>query len=77
MTVLATVMVYRGQNVFRRYLRSIVEAGIAPDRLRTRAGSGLLYVEVPHFEQDVHDLSALHDVASFLVGERTMPTVIG
>lgn len=47
------------------------------DRLRTRAGPDLLYVEVPHFEQDVYDLTALDDVASYLVGERTMPTVIG
>ena len=46
------------------------------DRLRQRAGQDLLYVEVPHFEEDVHDLAALGEVASYLTGARTMPTVI-
>lgn len=47
------------------------------DRLRQRAGRDLLYVEVPHLEEDVHDLGALHEVSSYLTGARTMPTVIG
>ena len=50
---------------------------IQADRLRQRAGHDYLYVEVPHFEQDVHDLGALAEVAAYLTGARTMPTVIG
>jgi anion-transporting ArsA/GET3 family ATPase len=46
------------------------------DRLKQRAGKGQIFVEVPAFEQDVHDLSALADVASYLVGEHTVETVI-
>ncbi len=46
------------------------------DRLRQRAGAEQLYVEVPAFEQDVHDLAALAQVASYLTGARNMPTVI-
>ncbi len=49
---------------------------VQADRLRQRAGDGLLYVEVPHFEQDVYDLTALADVARYLTGEATVPTVI-
>lgn len=47
------------------------------DRLKQRGGKEQIYVEVPAFEQDVHDLSALAEVASYLIGEQTMPTVIG
>lgn len=47
------------------------------DRLVQRAGKGQIYVEVPAFEQDVHDLGALAEVASYLVGERTTQTVVG
>lgn len=47
------------------------------DHLRERAGSDHRFVEVPAFEEDVHDLSALAEVASYLTGERSMPTVIG
>ena len=50
---------------------------IQADRLRQRAGQDYIYVEVPQFEQDVHDLGALSEVAAYLTGERTMPTVIG
>ena len=39
-------------------------------------GAGQLYVEVPAFETDVHDLSALAEVARYLTGEATVPTVI-
>ncbi|HJL14701.1 MAG TPA: ArsA-related P-loop ATPase [Sandaracinaceae bacterium LLY-WYZ-13_1] len=46
------------------------------DRLKQRAGKGQTYVEVPAFEEDVHDLAALAEVAAYLTGEQTMPTVI-
>ncbi len=46
------------------------------NRLRQRAGPELLYVEVPYFEEDVNDLASLAKVASYLTGERTMPTVV-
>lgn len=46
------------------------------DHLRQRAGQDRLYVEVPAFEQDVHDLSALAEVAAYLTGARSLPTVI-
>ncbi len=46
------------------------------DRLRQRAGASHLFVEVPAFEEDVHDLAALADLAGYLTGESTMPTVI-
>jgi anion-transporting ArsA/GET3 family ATPase len=36
------------------------------ERLKTLTGSKGLYVEVPTFEEDVHDLRALSKVASFL-----------
>lgn len=45
------------------------------DRLRQRAGADHLFVEVPAFEEDVHDLGALAEVAAYLTGEATMPTV--
>ena len=56
-------------------IRAIADR-LQADRLRQRAGADLLYVEVPHFEQDVHDLGALAEVAGYLTGELTMPTVI-
>jgi len=46
------------------------------DRLRQRAGPEHRFVEVPAFEEDVHDLAALAQVASYLTGERTMPAVV-
>lgn len=46
------------------------------DHLRQRAGQDRLYVEVPAFEQDVHDLSALAEVAAYLTGAKSLPTVI-
>jgi len=46
------------------------------DRLKQRAGKDRLYVEVPHLEEDVHDLESLAVVASYLTGAREMPTVI-
>ncbi|MCB9597186.1 MAG: ArsA family ATPase [Sandaracinaceae bacterium] len=49
---------------------------IQSDHLRQRVGPDLLFVEVPHFEQDVHDLGALSQVARYLTGAETMPTVI-
>ncbi|MCZ7677317.1 MAG: AAA family ATPase [Sandaracinaceae bacterium] len=46
------------------------------DRLRHRAGADHLFVEVPALEEDVHDLGALAEVAAYLTGETTLPTVI-
>ncbi|MFO0685939.1 MAG: ArsA-related P-loop ATPase [Sandaracinus sp.] len=40
------------------------------DRLETHGGQDVLYVEVPVLDQDVHDLDALAEIASYLVGER-------
>ena len=37
------------------------------ERLKTLTGNKGLYVEVPAFEQDVHDLRALSQVAEYLV----------
>jgi hypothetical protein len=37
------------------------------ERLKALTGNRGLYVEVPAFEQDVHDLGALSKVAGFLV----------
>jgi anion-transporting ArsA/GET3 family ATPase len=56
-------------------IRAIADR-LEADRLRQRAGSDELYVEVPAFEQDVHELSALAEVASYLTGAQTMPTVV-
>lgn len=50
---------------------------IEADRLRKRAGEGHRFVEVPFFEEDVHDLAALAHVASYLTGERVMDAVVG
>ncbi|HEY8427390.1 MAG TPA: ArsA-related P-loop ATPase [Sandaracinaceae bacterium] len=49
---------------------------VQADRLRQRAGAEHLFVEVPAFEEDVHDLAALAEVAAYLTGERSMPTVV-
>ncbi|MEZ4335796.1 MAG: ArsA-related P-loop ATPase [Sandaracinaceae bacterium] len=49
---------------------------IQAEHLRSRVGQELTFIEVPHFEQDVHDLGALAGVAAYLVGDQTMPTVI-
>ncbi len=49
---------------------------IQADHLRQRVGKDLLFVEVPHLEEDVHDLAALSRVAAYLTGAETMPTVI-
>jgi hypothetical protein len=46
------------------------------DRLESRAGKGVLYVEVPVLDQDVHDLSSLAEIASYLVGERKHATIV-
>ena len=46
------------------------------DRLESRAGKGVLYVEVPVLDQDVHDLSSLAEIASYLVGERKHAAVV-
>lgn len=50
--------------------QTVAEADrVATDRLRTQAGSGVLFVEVPAFDEDVHDLDALARVAAYLTGE--------
>ncbi len=49
---------------------------IQAEHLRSRVGQELTFIEVPHFEEDVHDLGALANVAAYLVGDQTMPTVI-
>ncbi|MBK8171842.1 MAG: AAA family ATPase [Sandaracinaceae bacterium] len=41
---------------------------VETERLRTRGGKDTLYIEVPAFDTDVHDLRALARVASFLTG---------
>lgn len=41
---------------------------VEAERLRVQVGGELLYVEVPAFEEDVHDLSALARVATHLTG---------
>jgi anion-transporting ArsA/GET3 family ATPase len=46
------------------------------DRLRQRVGGEQLFVEVPFFDEDVHELRSLAQVAAYLTGSRTMPTVI-
>ena len=46
------------------------------DRLRQRAGDDHLFVEVPAFEEDVHDLQALAKVAAYLTGAEVAPTII-
>lgn len=40
------------------------------DRLEAHGGKDVLYVEVPVFDHDVHDLRALAKVAGYLVGEQ-------
>lgn len=49
-------------------MRAVTDRGEV-ERLRALTQSRGLYVEVPSFEEDVHDLSALSRVASYLVGE--------
>jgi anion-transporting ArsA/GET3 family ATPase len=48
-------------------LRAVTDRGEV-ERLKALTGNRGLYIEVPAFEQDVHDLAALSRVASFLVG---------
>ena len=45
------------------------------ERLRTRGGTQPLYIEVPAFDTDVHDLRALSRVASYLTGASEMRIV--
>jgi anion-transporting ArsA/GET3 family ATPase len=45
------------------------------DRIETHGGKDVLYVEVPIFDHDVHDLRSLAKVAGYLVGERTHEAV--
>lgn len=49
---------------------------IQAEHLRQRVGRDLTFVEVPYFEEDVHDLASLGRVAAYLTGDETMPTVI-
>jgi anion-transporting ArsA/GET3 family ATPase len=51
-------------------LRAVADR-IETDRLKQRAGHDALYVEVPLFEEDVHDLPALARVAQFLTIDRS------
>ncbi|MDB4988310.1 MAG: Arsenical pump-driving ATPase [Myxococcaceae bacterium] len=48
-------------------LRAVTDRGEV-ERLKALTGNKGLYIEVPAFEQDVHDLAALARVASYLVG---------
>ncbi|MDB4974685.1 MAG: Arsenical pump-driving ATPase [Myxococcaceae bacterium] len=48
-------------------LRAVTDRGEV-ERLKALTGNRGLYIEVPAFEQDVHDLGALARVASYLVG---------
>jgi len=56
-------------------IRAIADR-LEADRLRQRAGADHRFVEVPAFEEDVHDLAALAEVASYLTGARSLETVI-
>ncbi|MET0343112.1 MAG: ArsA-related P-loop ATPase [Polyangiales bacterium] len=47
-------------------MRAVTDRGEV-ERLKALTGSRGLYVEVPAFEQDVHDLGALAKVASYLI----------
>jgi anion-transporting ArsA/GET3 family ATPase len=47
------------------------------DRLESYIGDEVLFVEVPALEQDVHDLGALAQVASYLTSERSVTQVEG
>ncbi|MBZ0118172.1 MAG: AAA family ATPase [Sandaracinaceae bacterium] len=49
---------------------------IEADRLKHRAGADQLYVEVPAFERDVHDLPALAEVAKYLTGQLETSTIV-
>jgi anion-transporting ArsA/GET3 family ATPase len=48
-------------------LRAVTDRGEV-ERLKALTGNKGLYIEVPAFEQDVHDLRALARVASYLIG---------
>jgi len=48
-------------------LRAVTDRGEV-ERLKALTGNRGLYVEVPAFEQDVHDLGALARVAGYLIG---------
>lgn len=48
-------------------MRAVTDRGEV-ERLKALTGNRGLYVEVPAFEQDVHDLGALAKVASYLIG---------
>jgi len=48
-------------------MRAVTDRGEV-ERLKALTGNRGLYVEVPAFEQDVHDLGALARVASYLIG---------
>jgi anion-transporting ArsA/GET3 family ATPase len=50
---------------------------VETERLKARGGKGPLYVEVPAFEEDVHDLRALARVAEFLTGAARAAIVEG
>ena len=56
-------------------IRAIADR-LEADRLRHRAGSDHRFVEVPAFEEDVHDLAALAEVAAYLTGTRSLEPVI-
>ncbi|NOY91692.1 MAG: AAA family ATPase [Deltaproteobacteria bacterium] len=43
---------------------------IEADRLRSQVGEDKHVIEVPAFDEDVHDLAALAELARYLVGER-------
>ncbi|MEO0321499.1 MAG: ArsA-related P-loop ATPase [Myxococcota bacterium] len=45
---------------------------IETDRLRNRLDAAVPFVEVPAFEEDVHDVAALARVATYLVGEASV-----
>ncbi|MFW6052137.1 MAG: ArsA family ATPase [Myxococcota bacterium] len=45
---------------------------VEAEKLRARAAQEALFVQVPAFEEDVHDLPALARVASYLTGAATM-----
>ena len=45
---------------------------IETDRLRNRLANAVPFVEVPAFEEDVHDVAALSRLATYLVGEASV-----
>jgi anion-transporting ArsA/GET3 family ATPase len=50
---------------------------VEADRLESYIGDEVLFIEVPALEQDVHDLGALAQVASYLTSERSVTQVEG